>query len=161
MGVHPNKTTMKKYITLPLLSALALTLGAGQAAADDEALYAIGGFIGGVITEKVLNHHRDHRVVYTERHCEPRHDKHGHYKHGHKKHRCDHACGHYKDARGHYKTIEVREWVPGRWEVYYDRCGDRVREWRPGYHNYVKKRVWVEQGNHGRGRGYGHEYAYR
>ena len=150
---------MKKYITLPLLSVLALTLGTGTATArDDEALYALGGFIGGVITTKVLDrhNHRQQPAVYSQRNCAPAPR---HYSHGHNKHSCDHGCSQYRAPRGHYKTVQVRKWVPGHREVYYNRCGDRVRRWEPGYYTYVTKRVWVGYGNnHHRNH---NEYAYR
>lgn len=151
-------TTMKKYITIPIISALLLTLGASNATArNDEALYAIGGFIGGVITTKALDrhHHKSHHhkeVVYVDRNCSARN-----YTHGHNKHRCDHGCKHSTKPSGYYKNVSVRKWVPGCWEIHYNRCGDRVRTWTEGYYTYVEKRVWVENNQHGRG----HEYARR
>lgn len=153
---------MKKYISITILAALAISLGANNATAgDDEALYALGGFIGGVITTKVLDrdrHHHHHKTTVHVNSCSSRQ-----YSHSHKKYRGEKHCSKRSQSCGYYKTIRVREWVPGCWETYRDRCGNRVREWTPGYHTYVKKRVWVDSCNTGcgsRGRG-GREYACR
>lgn len=134
---------MKHYIKILLIPALVLSLGAGRATAgDDKAWAAVGGFVGGVITANIFDHHRDHHrteVIVVERDSHP----HKSYRHGHKKHRCESDCDHYA-PRGHYETITVREWVPGCWRIEYNRCGDRIRYWEPGYYTHVSKRIWVE-----------------
>ncbi len=151
---------MKKYLTLLILPVLCLSLGAGRAAAGDEAWAALGGFVGGVITTKVFDHHRDyhrgHRteVIVVERDRPGKH--HGHYTHGHSKHGCDNRCDRY-ERPVRYKTVRTREWVPGFWEVRYDRCGTRIRTWQPGYYKQATKRVRVDID-----RDYDdHGYAYR
>lgn len=146
---------MNKYIKILLVPALALGLSTGQAKADDEAVAAIGGFLGGIIATKVFDHHKSHRnhcsttVIYSHGHHKHKCDhkcshyrSNRHYKHGHHKHKCDRSCSHHRPS-GHYETVRVREWVPGCWEVSYNRCGDRIRTWVPGHHTYVTKRVWV------------------
>ena len=46
--------------------------------------------------------------------------------------------------RGYWKTVKVREWVPGRWIVERDRRGRPVRYFEPGYYTYRDERVWVD-----------------
>jgi len=150
-----------------LLPALCVLLGTGKVSAGDEAIAAIGGFVGGVIATRVFDHHNQHDryrdVVYIEGRCGSscRHPSHGHgpkaYKHGHKNHRCDHKCSYYKPS-GYYETVRVKEWVPGCWRVRYDRCGTRIKYWEPGYSTYVNKRAWVSIGSDRNGR---HKYASR
>ncbi len=128
MVEYQSNTTMNKYILITILSAISFSLGSGKASArDDEALYALGGFIGGVITTKVFDNHRSKR------------------RHHH--HNSSSKVVHV-ETRGHYKEIQVREWVDGYWEVYRDSCGRKIRNWHDGYYTYVNKRVWVEEKPH-------------
>lgn len=60
-------------------------------------------------------------------------------------------------ARGYWKDVTVKTWVPERWVVSRDRWGRPVRHCEPGYYAYRTERVWVEAP----GRGYsGGAYAY-
>ncbi|WP_269523553.1 hypothetical protein [Coraliomargarita parva] len=163
---------MKHSKKLILLPALCLALGTGRASAgDDEAVAAIGGFIGGIIATKVFDHHKDHHrsheVViietnsccgghgYHEKSCNKGRDK--YFRHGHKKHDCDRRCPEYGPS-GYYKVVTVKVWIPGCWTYERDRCGNRIKRWEPGYYEYEKKRVWV---SHGSDRHDRHEqYAY-
>ncbi|MEN8661977.1 MAG: hypothetical protein ACN4GF_12285 [Lentimonas sp.] len=87
-------------------------LGASNATArNDDALYALGGFIGGVITTKALDHRE---VVYANRSCSPHY-----YEHGHSKHRCDHGCKHYaKHAASTKRSASVNGYLfAGRFSI--------------------------------------------
>lgn len=62
-------------------------------------------------------------------------------------------------ARGYWKDVSVRTWVPERWVVRHDRWGRPVRYCEPGYYTYRTERVWVD--SHDRGfPGRGHAYGY-
>lgn len=58
-------------------------------------------------------------------------------------------------ARGYWKDVAVKTWVPERWVVSRDRWGRPVRHCEPGYYAYRTERVWVE--THGRGYAYGYD----
>src|SRR5262245_33683864 len=47
-------------------------------------------------------------------------------------------------ARGYWRDVQVRTWVPERWLVRYDRCGRPERYCEPGYYAYRTERVWVD-----------------
>ena len=136
---------MKTTIKILIIPVLCLALSTGKASAGDEAIAAIGGFVGGVIASNVYNNHKSHRnshSSYSSNHCAP-----PSYQHGHKQHRCDRNCSHHRvEPRGYYKTVHVKEWVPGCWRVRYDRCGSRIKYWEPGYYTHVEKRIWVSTG---------------
>jgi hypothetical protein len=61
-------------------------------------------------------------------------------------------------ARGYWKEVVVKTWVPERYVVRHNRWGrpERIRE--PGYYAYRTERVWVD--GRDSGRGYGHSYGY-
>lgn len=126
---------MKKYIKLLLIPTLFLGTGASRAMADDEALAAVGGFIGGIIATKVFDHHRDshrHRevvIVESKRHSPPK--RHDYRRQDH----CDHRVS--------YKIVRTRQWIPGHWEVTRDHCGNRTRRWVSGHYESVRERVPV------------------
>lgn len=139
---------MKKYIKRLLIAAFLLNISVSRAMADDEALAAIGGFIGGVIAGKVYDNHRSsypRKVVVIK-------NKHGHSHGKYKASRCNHKVT--------YKTVYTREWVPGYWKVYYDRCGSRVRHWVAGYYDKIPKQIAVDCGCHEHNYGH-HGYAQR
>lgn len=119
---------MKKYIHISLVSLLLLSLAPAPAkAGDDEAVAAIGGFVAGIITGAILDNHDDRVHVSV---------------HGRYPGRRDYGKGrHYRT--GHWEIKRVRVWVPGYWDVTYDRCGDRVKVWRRGHYTWRKERVWV------------------
>lgn len=133
-----------KLPTVLALSALALTtLAPRPAAADgDEALAAIGGFIGGVIVGSHLD--RDH----------DRSEWHSRYDRHHRRgpvviERCappPRWVGRDRGSRheGYWSERTVRVWVPGRWVWSIDDCGRRVRYREPGHYEYRRERVWVE-----------------
>jgi hypothetical protein len=143
---------MKNIIKITLIAAIALGLSTGRATANDEAAAAIGGFVLGMITGAVIENHTDHvnvsvRAGYGYGHdcrsaCSVRHDR--SYGHG---------------PRGHWEVKRVRVWVPGRWDVRVNHCGDRIRVYEKGYYTYRKDKVWVSYNDRGkrgydRGRGY-------
>lgn len=62
-------------------------------------------------------------------------------------------------ARGYWKEVPVKVWVPERWVVRHNRWGRPERYCEPGYYTYRTDRVWVD-GRDGRrdDRGYGYGY---
>jgi len=143
---------MKKLIQLTLVPLLLVTLGSAPAQADDEAIAAIGGFVAGIITGSIIDDHdhRSHVYIghdrYDRNQCRPRHERthdRGYCgRDGCRKRDCrsDHRIGH---KRGHWEIKHVRVWVPGRWVVKRDRCGDRIKVWNRGHYRWEKERVWV------------------
>ena len=76
---------------------------------------------------------------------------------------------HAPPARGYWKDITVKTWVPERSYVRHNRWGRPERVCEPGYFTYTTDRVWVAVDeyrapapapsyghNHGRSYGYGH-----
>jgi hypothetical protein len=70
-------------------------------------------------------------------------------------------------ARGYWKDVTVKTWVPERWVMTRNHWGRPVRVFEPGYFAYRTDRVWVDTSH--RGYGYndhrdhdnrGHGYAY-
>jgi hypothetical protein len=51
---------------------------------------------------------------------------------------------------GYYTFKTERVWVPGYWDVSYDRCGDRIRIWIPGGWEIRKIKVWIPYNTRGR-----------
>lgn len=49
----------------------------------------------------------------------------------------------HSEARGYWKEVVVKTWVPARWEIREDRWGREVRTYRPGYMDHRTRRVWV------------------
>jgi hypothetical protein len=45
--------------------------------------------------------------------------------------------------RGYWKTVTVKEWVPGRWVVTRTVRGREIRTFEPGHYAYRDDRVWV------------------
>lgn len=136
---------MKKRTYLPLISVLFISLFSVQARADDEAIAAIGGFVAGVITGSIIDddpYDRDRVRVSV-------HGRHGdrHYR-GHDRDR--HWTRHH-GKRGHWEVRRIRVWVPGYWDITYNRCGDRIKVWRRGHYQWKRDRVWVPYREH-RGR---------
>jgi hypothetical protein len=142
---------MKKHIRFLLISILILGMGANHARADDEALAALGGFVAGVITGVIVDDHRDHRghtkvIIHEERRG---HRDYRDYRRDYRDYRGDR---HYKGKphrSGHWEIKRVRVWMPGRYEVRRDRCGDRIRVWVPGHYEWRKERVWVAYSDRG------------
>ena len=127
---------MKNILKLSLVSLLVLGLNTTRVQADDEALAAIGGFVAGMITGAVIDHHSDRVHVSVNA-----------------------GFGHSRDYRharnGHWEIKRVQVWVPGRWIVKVDRCGDRIRIWEKGHYSWRRDRVWVSYDRRGyRDRGY-------
>jgi len=59
-------------------------------------------------------------------------------------------------ARGYWKDVTVKTWVPERWVTSRDRWGHAVRVCEPGYYTYRTDRVWVD-GRHDNGHHYGRD----
>jgi hypothetical protein len=129
---------MNKLILASLIAGLSGVAGTAQTAKashnNNEAIAAIGGFIGGVIVGSAIhNDHREPERVYSPPPrviVEPRY------------------------SRGHWDTVTVRTWVEGRWFVSFDDCGRRIRSWTPGHYEFRHERVWVD-GRHDRRYDYG------
>jgi hypothetical protein len=56
----------------------------------------------------------------------------------------------YAPARGYWKEVTVKSWVPERWVMSRDRWGRSVRVCEPGHYTYRTDRVWVDGRDHGR-----------
>lgn len=71
---------------------------------------------------------------------------------------CPPAPTYYAPARGFWKDVTVKTWVPERWVVRHDRWGRHYRVCEPGYYTYRTERVWVDgRGHHAvPGNAYGH-----
>lgn len=143
---------MKNIAKTILITVLALGLNTGSAHADDEAVAAIGGFVLGMITGAVIDHHNDDVHVSVGA------------RYGHD-HSCRKGCSIRHDrGRGHWEIRKVKVWVPGYWDVRITRCGDRVRVWKKGHYTYRKDRVWVSYNDRGyrkHDRGYGYRDDHR
>ena len=68
-------------------------------------------------------------------------------------------------ARGYWKEVTLKTWVPERWVMNRDRWGRSVRVCEPGHFDYRTDRVWVDSSrDHGRHYGnYGYDnrgYSY-
>jgi hypothetical protein len=63
----------------------------------------------------------------------------------------------YAPARGYWKDVTVKTWVPERYVMSRDRWGRPVRVCEPGYYTYRTDRVWVDGRND---RGYGYDRGY-
>lgn len=130
---------MKNIATVSLITALGgFVLTPQTARADDKALAAIGGFIGGVIVGSTINHSHP-----GPEYCEPGYG-------GGDQIVIRHGPRH----RGYWKQIAVRTWVPGRWVMHYDNCGRRFRHFERGYYTFHTEYVWVS------GRGYRDDRQY-
>lgn len=55
------------------------------------------------------------------------------------------ALNGHSEARGYWKDVVVKRWVPARWEIGYDRHGREVQIHRPGYMAHHTERVWVSR----------------
>lgn len=73
---------------------------------------------------------------------------------------CPPPAVHYAPARGYWKDVVVKTWVPERWVVRHDRWGRPFRACEPGYFAYRTERVWVDgfagPGPHRHPPAYGH-----
>lgn len=71
---------------------------------------------------------------------------------------CPPAPTYYTPARGYWKDVVVKTWVPERWIVRHDRWGRPYRTCEPGYFAYRTERVWVDgftpRPGHGNAYGY-------
>lgn len=131
-----------KTIVLASILLLGLIARPTTVRAGDEALAALGGFIGGVIVGTVINDHDDDRTVIIRgnsgrRDRYDRYDRHDRYDRNDRGHR----------PSGHWEYRTVRKWVPGYWTTVHDRCGDRRRVWIEGRHVRTQVRVWISFGD--------------
>ncbi len=118
---------MKNLLIITLIATLVGAV-ATPAKADREGRALVGGLIGGLIIGSIIDdhndrHHHHHSRVDVRYRSGPRYD----------------SC----NCRGHYDYVSVKTWVNGHWSVHYDHCGNRYRDWRPGYYTYSKRKVWV------------------
>lgn len=134
-----------KTIVLASILLLGLIARPTTARAGDEALAALGGFIGGVIVGTVINDHDDDRTVIIHGRSDryDRHDRYDRYDSYDRNGRYDR--GHRPNGQWEYRTI--RKWVPGYWVIEHDRYGDRRRVWIEGRHVRTQVRVWVSFGD--------------
>lgn len=138
---------MKTLYTILLIFVLSIFAVTPSYAGDDEALYALGGFIlgqaingnHGNIDIGVYGGDRDSRYGI-------RYNNYPRYGYGR-----DYPNSHYRDykgrpydycaPRGYWTTQRYQVWVPGRWIH-----GEGGRIWIEGYYKWVSERVWVETG---------------
>lgn len=120
---------MKNILIATAALATAAALPQPARADHDNALAAIGGFIGGVIVGSHIDHHDRYDAPPAV--CPP---------------------PRYEAPRGHWEDRQVRVWVPAHTEVSYDRCGVRIVHTRPGFYTYRTDRVWVVDERHDHGR---------
>jgi hypothetical protein len=131
-----------KTILVATAAVLALIARPPAANAGDEAIAAIGGFIGGVIIGSIASDHDHGSSVIIEAGYGDHGDRHygrnsrydGPSRHGH------------SDRRGRWEYQTVSRWIPGYWTYGRDRCGDRRRVWNRGHHVRTQVRIWVTIG---------------
>lgn len=137
---------MNKIAITSVLAVMTGLAGAPQTAQarGDEALAAIGGFIGGVLVASAANqHYSDQDAYYGYDSYDSRHSV--NYRYDRRDYRRDYG-------RGHRQWVTVRVWVPGRWIVRHDGYGRRERFYVRGHYEYRREYVIVDRH---RGRGYG------
>jgi len=119
---------MNKLVIASLVAALTGVVGAPKTAhADgDEVAAAIGGFIGGLIIGSNIDRDHGHRGGHVDVDVG-----------------FEVSSGRHYHRHGYWEIRTVRVWVPGRWVVSYDRCGNRHRYFERGHHEHRRERVWV------------------
>ncbi|WP_309387824.1 hypothetical protein [Cerasicoccus frondis] len=139
---------MKNILKTGTLCALILCVGGLSAQArgghdNDEALAALGGFIGGVIFSEAIHDHHDRRETYIHyekpkprQSCEPRYAKGRFDQPAHCRDQC--GCG-----GGHWQVVERRVYVPVSYTWVYNSCGVKVRTRTGGCFKTVKERIWI------------------
>lgn len=153
------KTKATLIASAAVIALIALIASPPSAKAGDEAIAALGGFIGDVIVGTLSSDSRHETAVVIEAGHGSRRD--GHYDRGRREHRNDRRYGK-SDRNDHsygkgqqsdrgrcgrwvYRT--ERRWVPGYWTYRRDRCGDSRRIWHRGRHVNTRVRVWVTIAN--------------
>lgn len=141
---------MNKIAITSVLAVMTGLAGAPQTAQarGDEALAAIGGFIGGVLVASAANqHYSDQDAYYGYDDYNNRYPV--DYRYDGRDYRRDYGRDY---GRNHRQWVTVRVWVPGRWIIRYDGYGRRERCYVRGHYEHRR-----EYGRHdGRGRGYGY-----
>ncbi len=138
---------MNKLAALSLLAVGALTFAPKSAYAGrggDEAIAAIGGFLGGLIVGTAINDRPYDRTVVVTNHS--RYDRYD------RRDDCDDG--------GYWKVVTVKTWVPGYWTTEY-RHGRRIRCYVEGHWGYRTERVWVSYDRYDRHDRYGYGYDRR
>jgi len=137
---------MKTLYTILLIFALSIFAGTPSYGGDDEALYALGGFILGQAING--NHGSIDIGVYGGRHGTR-------YGVEYRTHRgYDRGYGHYNRSysgysydncapRGYWTTRRVQVWVPGYWARAHEGAPKYYVE---GYYTWETERFWVETG---------------
>ncbi|MEZ5277012.1 MAG: hypothetical protein R3F07_11580 [Opitutaceae bacterium] len=147
---------MKLNATLIASSAVIAMIGSPPAAkAGDEAIAAIGGFIGGVIVGTMASDSRDDTTVVIDAGHGGRRDgnfdrgrldrrNYSDNEQGRRSDRC-YVERHHNDRADHGRWVYRTElrWVPGYWSYRSNRCGETKRIWIPGRHVTTRVRVWV------------------
>ncbi|HUG09445.1 MAG TPA: hypothetical protein VMM36_00440 [Opitutaceae bacterium] len=136
---------MNKIAITSVLALMTGLAGAPQTAQarGDEALAAVGGFIGGVLVASAVNqHYSDHDAYYGYDAYNNRYPV--DYRHDRRDYRRDYG-------RDHRQWVTVRVWVPGRWVIRHDGYGRRERFYVRGH--YEHRREYVRYDGHRRGYG--------
>jgi hypothetical protein len=133
-----------KITALVLAAATAFSLAPKPAKAGDKEVALVGGLIGGLIIGSAINDSR-HSVDYPRSTTVVVNDRYDN---------CD-----YRD-NGYWKTVSIKEWVPGAWVIERSRYGREVRRYVSGHYIFRTDRVWVsydrrdgyDRRDYGRGR---------
>jgi len=133
-----------KITALVLAAATAFSLAPKPAKAGDKEVSLVGGLIGGLIIGSAINDSR-HSVDYPRSTTVVVNDRYDN---------CD-----YRD-NGYWKTVSIKEWVPGAWVIERSRYGREVRRYVSGHYIFRTDRVWVsydrrdgyDRRDYGRGR---------
>ncbi|WP_309398269.1 hypothetical protein [Cerasicoccus maritimus] len=143
------------------ISALPAKARGGHHNHNDEALAALGGFIGGVILSESLHDHQPVReevyVHYEQDHG--RYDQHRNLDRGPKDRfskysprpgksydkQCRNNRGHEKCGcgGGRWKVVERRVYVPVSYTWRYNSCGVKIRVRQGGCYKTVRERIWI------------------
>lgn len=122
-----------KFILALALAGSALVPESAHARHNNDAVIAIGSFIGGVIIGSHIGHDRQPApppVVY----CPPPEPV----------VIVTPSCPPPPPPSGYWQTVQTRVWIPARWIYTSDDCGRRTRVYQQGYYTMQTERVWVE-----------------
>lgn len=123
----------------------------GHRGSNSGSVAALGGFLTGLIVSDVLTRPvYSSPVVISDSWSDVAWRTEGwdygrpHYGYGRYGSRYSDRYGHRPDyRRGEWVYRDVRVWVPGRWEIVYDRYGLSTRVWRKGFYDVRREKMWV------------------
>lgn len=116
---------MKKLATVSLVAIAALALAPKPASANDKALAALGGFIGGLIVGTNVNQSY-HAPVYYAADCPP-----------------PATVVVVNGQYGYWQEAPIQVWIAPTWVIVRDRWDRPVRRYVAGHYETRARRVWV------------------